>query len=245
VAQDKFGWSIKTDENRRARSAPAKAEDTTMKLSNRFTLLASGLIGLSALAASPAAAQNASVCRSSVGVIGDFAQRCLTRPDGTLGGLINNAVGTVNAARDQLNTDTTKQVESGDNPRNDFSYSRDTQGNLVVKIYKNGVVDSKIIYATVAGRATAASLTETTRKAPSPSRTGMAPTPTRAVDPTYATTTTKSATGQTIVTNDHRAPAGAAPKPNSPPPAAAAGSRNNSVSAQSTQTSMARDHRHQ
>jgi hypothetical protein len=73
----------------------------------------------------------------------------------------------------------------------------------------------------------------------------IAPTRTAVVAPTYQTTKTKTATGQTVVINDHRNPASAAPKPNSPPPAAAIGSINNSASAQSNQISMARDHRHQ
>jgi hypothetical protein len=232
VAQDKFGWSIKTDENRRARSAPAKAEDTTMKLSNRFTLLASGLIGLSALAASPAAAQNASVCRSSVGVIGDFAQRCLTRPDGTLGGLINNAVGTVNATHDQLGA---AAIE------NQYKTNEFRQQNSALKTYQ-GILNDGLIGD---GRAAAVeSRQTTTRNAPASSGSSMAPARTAVVNPTYSTTTTKTATGQTIVTNDHRNPAGAAPKPNSPTPTAAIGSTKNTASAQSTQTSMDRDHRH-
>jgi hypothetical protein len=208
-----------------------------MKLSNRFTLLAFGVIGLSALAASPAAAQNASACRSSVGIIGDFAERCLTKPEVNLGAAILSSVNAVNAAQDEANSKIKKPVESDDSLRNEFSYSRDAQGNLVVKNYINGLVYSKVIDGTAAGRATAAEVRQTdTRKGPT--RTTVA------AAPIYATTTTKSATGQAIVTNDHRNPAGAAPKPNSPPPAAAVGSMNNSATALSGQTSMARDHRH-
>jgi hypothetical protein len=146
-------------------------------------------------------------------------------------------VNAVNAAQGEANTKIKKPVESDDSLRNDFSYSRDAQGNLVVKNYINGLVYSKVIDGTAAGRATAAEVRQTdTRKGPT--RTTVA------AAPTYSTTTTKSATGQTIVTNDRRNPAGAAPKPNSPPPAAAVGSMNNSATAQSSQTSMARDHRH-
>jgi hypothetical protein len=208
-----------------------------MKLSNRFTLLAFGVIGLSALAASPAAAQNASACRSSVGIIGDFAERCLTKPEVNVSTAILSSVNAVNAAQDEANSKIKKPVESDDSLRNEFSYSRDAQGNLVVKNYINGLVYSKVIDGTAAGRATAAEVRQTdTRKGPT--RTTVA------AAPIYATTTTKSATGQAIVTNDHRNPAGAAPKPNSPPPAAAVGSMNNSATALSGQTSMARDHRH-
>jgi hypothetical protein len=63
----------------------------------RFALLALGAISLSAAMTSPASAQNASACRTSVGVIGDFAERCMVKPEGNLSTAILSSVGQVNA----------------------------------------------------------------------------------------------------------------------------------------------------
>jgi hypothetical protein len=101
-----------------------------MKLSNRFTLLALGVIVLSALAASPSSAQNASTCRSSVGVIGDFVQRCLTRPDGTLGALIKNSVDAVGTAHDdaELGIDGAAHTANSTRPGGDNDPNLATRG---------------------------------------------------------------------------------------------------------------------
>src|SRR4051794_13932433 len=104
-----------------------------MKLSNRFTVLAFGIISLSALAASPAAAQNASSCRSAIGVAGDFAERCMVKPEGNLSTAILGAVDAAHSAQDAANIDIHEQAADWE------SYAlRDAQGNLVVKVYKDG-----------------------------------------------------------------------------------------------------------
>jgi hypothetical protein len=198
-----------------------------MKQSNKFTLLALGIVGLSALAASPASAQNASACRSSVGVLGDFAQRCMVKPEGNLGTAILSSVNAVGAAQSEANG----KFADDWLYNHDVYTSTDAHGNHVVSVYKDGNLESRTIFAKGGGGQSRITTSRT------PSRTSVA------AAPTYSTTTTKSATGQTITTNDHRIPGGVAPKPNSPPPAAANGSMNN-ANTQSTQTSMARDHRH-
>jgi hypothetical protein len=211
-----------------------------MKLSNRFTLLAFGVIGLSALAASPSSAQNASACRSSVGILGDFAERCLVTPEGNVSTAILSSVNAVGAAHD----DAELALASAAHDANSTRPGGDDDPNLLTRgrgsIQMTGGGDYN-------GGSTTTTLTNS--KGGNGGATGktgsrIASTRTAAVAPTYQTTKTKTATGQTIVTNDHRTPAGAAPKPNSPPPAAAIGSMNNSASAQLGQTSMARDHRH-
>ncbi len=211
-----------------------------MKLSNRFTLLAFGVIGLSALAASPSSAQNASACRSTVGIIGDFAERCLTRPEVNLGAAILSSVNAVNDAQSnaELGINYAAHDANSTRPGGDNDPNLLTRGRGSIQMPGGGSYN---------GGSTTTTLTNS--KGGNGGATGKtgsrtASTRTAAVAPTYQTTKTKTATGQTILTNDHRNPAGAAPKPNSPPPAAAIGSMNNSASAQSGQTSMARDHRH-
>jgi hypothetical protein len=214
-----------------------------MKLSNRFTLLAFGVIGLSALAASPSSAQNASACRSSVGILGDFAERCLVTPEGNVSTAILSSVNAVGAAHD----DAELALASAAHDANSTRPGGDDDPNLLTRgrgsIETTGGAYSPAAAASVA-RLIAAGYAVGGNGAAGMTLSRMAPMRTAVVAPTYQTTKTKTATGQTIVTNDHRTPAGAAPKPNSPPPAAAIGSMNNSASAQSGQTSMARDHRH-
>jgi hypothetical protein len=209
-----------------------------MKLSNRFTLLAFGVIGLSALAASPAAAQftssDISECRSVSGIIG---ARCLsTRSE------INNIRAGTDNRDDDLGLDYNAHAGNSIRPGGDNDPNSATRGLGSIEttgggFYSGGVSAAQLIaYTKSLGGGNGGATGKTGAR--------MAPTRTAAVAPTYQTTTTKSATGQTIVTNDHRTPAGAAPKANSPPPAAAIGSMNNTANAQPGQTSMARDHRH-
>src|SRR3954447_1736058 len=108
VPQGKLAHRSRRPINTSRRAPPLRQRPErilAMKLSNRFTLLAFGVIGLSALAASPAAAQNASACRSSVGIIGDFAERCLARPEVNLGTAILSSVHAVGDAQTEANTE--------------------------------------------------------------------------------------------------------------------------------------------
>jgi len=77
---------------------PNTLRTTRITTPTRFALLALGAISLSAAVASPASAQNASTCRSSIGVAGDFAERCMVKPEGNLSTAITSSVGKVNAA---------------------------------------------------------------------------------------------------------------------------------------------------
>jgi len=77
---------------------PNTLRTTRITTPTRFALLALGAISLSAAVVSPASAQNASTCRSSIGVAGDFAERCMVKPEGNLSTAITSSVDKVNAA---------------------------------------------------------------------------------------------------------------------------------------------------
>jgi hypothetical protein len=215
-----------------------------MKLSNRFTLLAFGVIGLSALAASPAAAQfteaDVSACRSASGVVGARCLSARSEINNTKNGSYSNEA-ILGMGNEDAHAGNSIRP-GGDNDPNPLTRGTGSIETTGGGTYNGGIPASRLITyikSLDGGNGGATGKLGSRQAPPAPTRTSVAATP------TYSTTKTKTATGQNVVINDHRNPAGAAPKPNSPPPAAAIGSTTNTASAQSTQTSMARDHRHQ
>src|SRR4051812_9598110 len=182
-----------------------------MKLSNRFTLLAFGVIGLSALAASPSSAQNASACRSSVGILGDFAERCLTKPEGNVSTAILSAVNAVETAHDNVELG----LDGAGHDANSTRPGGDDDPNLLTRgrgsIETTGGAYSPAAAASVA-RLIAAGYAVGGNGAAGKTVSRMAPTRTAVVAPTYQSTKTKTAAGPNNVTNEHPTPAGAAPK---------------------------------
>jgi hypothetical protein len=224
--------------------------NTTKRITTptRFALLALGAISLSALAASPAAAQNASACRSSIGIAGDFAERCLVTPEGNLSTAITSSVGKVNAAaqgnsnysRDLSNvlnssdpsvTDAADSAEIarqvGANNANRYKFGRD---DYDPSANKGGGVK------TTAGKGGNGGAAGRTGSRIAPTRTtatAAVPTPTKSTTFDKATNTT---------TRDHRT--GATAAPGGPPPAAAIGSSSKATPEQLAAQSGTRDHRH-
>jgi hypothetical protein len=246
--------------------------NTTKRITTptRIALLALGAISLSAAMASPASAQNASTCRSSIGVAGDFAERCLVKPEGNLGTAILSSVGKVNAAAQgdsnyshdlskSLNdaevdriTDTNDgpsvahydkngQITSVDYPTLGFSEKSIPDG--ILRVYPNG--RQELVYLGTeqglgGGSGGAAGHTAARRTLTTPDRGAQTAAAPPKAVPTPIKTTTFDKATNTT-TRDHRT--GATASAGGPPPAAAIGSSSKPSAGQLAAQSGDRDHR--